>query len=187
MVSYDDSVRLVLCCQKGDRQSLGKLAQLVQQRFWGYLCKKTSNDDTAADILQEILLTVVLKIKQLRNPERFWSWVTAVARSKVQENFRRSDSRSRGEDEFGRNSSVNRRRDFRIQIEHREALRKIYLACKDLRGSYATVFELRCFKNMSYSEIVDVTGYDLKNVYIRFHRARKFLCKRFRIGVNEFF
>ncbi len=187
MVSYDDSMRLVLCCRKGDKQSLGELAQLVQERFRGYLCRMTSDDDTAGDVLQEVLLTVIRRIKQLRNPDRFWSWVAAIARNKVQENFRRSYTRARGEDVFRLRSAVQRRCDFQIRIEQREALRQLYLAGQNLGRLYAEVFELRCFKNMSYQEIAGVTGCDCKNVYVRFHRARKLLCERFGSDMDEYF
>jgi RNA polymerase sigma factor (sigma-70 family) len=187
MVSYNDSKRLVLCCQKGDRQSLGELAQLVRERLWGYLCRMTSDDDTAGDVLQEVLLTVLLRIKQLRSPDRFWSWVSAIVRSKVQENFRRSYSRARGENEFRLRSAAQQQCDFQIRIDQREALRQLYLAGQNLGGLYAEVFELRCFKSMSYQKIAGVMECDCKNVYVRFHRARKLLCERFSSDMDEYF
>lgn len=186
MVSYDDSVYLVLCCQKGDRRSLAELAELVQERLWGYLCKMTSDADAAGEVLQEVLLTLICRIKQLRSPERFWSWIMAVARSKVQENFRRRSTRQKFEKELRLRSGV-RQVDFQIQVEQREALRQIYLVGQELNELYAEIFALRCFENLSYQEIADITGCGRKNVYVHFHRARKHLCKRFGLGMDEYF
>jgi RNA polymerase sigma-70 factor (ECF subfamily) len=186
MVSYDDSIYLVLCCQKGDRRSLAELAELVQERLWGHLCKMTSDGDAAGDVLQEVLLTLICRIKQLRNAESFWPWIMAVARSKVQESFRSKSTRQKFEKELRLRSGV-RQVDFQIQIEQREELRQIYLAGQELNRLYAEIFVLRCFGNLSYQEIADITGCGHKNVYVHFHRARKHLCKRFGSGMDEYF
>jgi RNA polymerase sigma-70 factor (ECF subfamily) len=189
MVSYDDSVDLVLCCQRGDRQSLGILAERVQGRLFGYLCRITSSDDAAWEILQDVLLTVVVKIKQLCRADRFWPWVRAITRRKVQDYFRANYMRRQAEAEFklrsGRLGECHS--SFQVRMERREVLRRIYTAKQELSKAYAEVFELRCFAGLSYSEIAAVTGSDCRNARLRFHRARKALCERFGPNIEEHF
>lgn len=189
MVSYDDSVHLVLCCRKGDRRSLERLAQLIQERLRGYLRRMISNEDVAEDVLQEVLLAVVLRIKHLRSPERFWPWVVTIARNKVQDHFRKEHIRTHAENEFRLRTrhKARSRRGFQVHIEQREALRRIYLAKQKLSEMYAEVFELRCFKGISYPKIAGIIGCTRSNVYVCFHRARKLMCERFSSGMEEYF
>ena len=189
MVSYDSQSDLVLSCQDGDRDSLGKLAQIVSQRLWRYLCKLTSDDDIAGDILQEVLLTMIQKINQLRNPDKFWPWVKTVASSKVKEYFRKNHIRIRAEKELKLIylQNIQQRCNFQTQLSQREILRKIYYAKESLGNIYSEVFRLRCFAGMSYQEISVIMESSDQNTCVRFHRAKMLMREKFNKSIREYF
>lgn len=74
---------LVLRAQAGDRDATDSLLRAHQDELFGYLIKMLGDRSDAEDVLQTTLLQVVKKIKWLREPLRFRSWMFCIASRQV--------------------------------------------------------------------------------------------------------
>src|SRR4051812_33362698 len=75
---------LVLKCQTGDGGALEELYLRHSTRLGYYLRRLMNGDEAAAaDVQQEVWLTVVRKIKRLRTVEAFAVWLYRIARTRA--------------------------------------------------------------------------------------------------------
>lgn len=81
-MSSDDATRsawLVLRAQAGDRPALDDLLALTQRLLSPYLNAVAGDADEAADVMQEVLLTVYRKLHKLREPRAYLAWARRIA------------------------------------------------------------------------------------------------------------
>ncbi len=169
--------QLVRQAQLGDRTSLDRLAEGARQRLYAYLYRLTLNHDLAQDLLQETLLKMVERIKELEHPEGYWNWLFRTALGNVQHYYR--ELAREQAIEF---SSVSRKRLSQYLCEDQDdglnrAIRKelsetIVDAMTRLRLAYRNVLMLRCFEQMSFAEISEVMGCKELRARVLFYRAR---------------
>ena len=76
MALYDDF--LVLQCQQGDRDALGRLVDRWQERLFRHARRLAGNDNTAWDVVQETWIAVIDGISRLQNVESFPQWVFRI-------------------------------------------------------------------------------------------------------------
>ncbi len=74
---------LVLRAQASDREAVDRLLEIHQGEVFGYLTKMLGNHSDAEDALQATLLQAVNKIRWLREPAYFRSWVFRIASRKA--------------------------------------------------------------------------------------------------------
>lgn len=82
MVNKSSKTRLkllVLRAQSGDRYAMDSLLESCQSEIFGYLLKMLRNRTDAEDVLQATLMQSVKKLKWLRTPECFRSWIFRIA------------------------------------------------------------------------------------------------------------
>jgi len=70
---------LVLRAQSGDRHAMDRLLENCQAEIFGYLLKMLRDRTDAEDVLQATLMQSVKKLKWLRAPECFRSWIFRIA------------------------------------------------------------------------------------------------------------
>ena len=172
---------LVRQAQLGDQQSLDRLAEAVAPRLQAYIYRLTLNHDLVQDLLQETLLKMVERIKELEHPERLWGWLFRTALGQVQHYYRdraqavRFSSRSRqrlseclSEDhEDGLNYAM-----------RRELCEATVDAMARLQLTYRNVLSLRCFEQMSYAEIADALECKELRARVLFFRAKRCLTRQ---------
>jgi RNA polymerase sigma-70 factor (ECF subfamily) len=69
----------ILRAQSGDRDALDKLLQAIQVQLHGYLVSLVHDEHMADDLLQDVFVTVVHKLRWLREPNAFPAWVYRIA------------------------------------------------------------------------------------------------------------
>ena len=74
---------LVLKCQTGDRRALEDLYRRYNARLGYYLRRLLGDEAAAADVQQEVWLSVIRRVGGLRNPAAFPVWLYQVARRKA--------------------------------------------------------------------------------------------------------
>jgi RNA polymerase sigma-70 factor (ECF subfamily) len=179
----DDVVVLVRQAQLGDPQSMDRLAEAARHRLAAYIYRLTLNHDLTQDLLQETLLKMIERIKDVEHPDRFWPWLFRTALGQVQHHYR--DRARARELEF---SSASRQRlsDY-LSREHDDGLnyviRKeladtIVEAMAQLKLTYRNVLTLRCYEQLSYAEIADQMGCKEMGARILFFRAKHSLNRR---------
>lgn len=81
-------INLVVMAQSGDPESLDLLAHRVLPRLEIYIYRLTLDVDVTQELCQQTLLKLVESLKNLREPEKFWSWLYRHALGQVQHYFR---------------------------------------------------------------------------------------------------
>lgn len=135
------------------------------------------DDSSAEDVIQEVLLTVFVRIKDVRNPQVFWTWVDIVARSKKAQYFRdlirrRQVYENFTEKQIHQSESTNSAYDEVAKKERREVVSD---AVKKLKDEHAEIIYLRHFEHKGYNEIASMTNIKRSNVGVRYHRAKRCL------------
>lgn len=87
------TILLVLRSQTGDRDAMDRLLEVCQSELLGYLSKMLNNQSDAEDVLQTTLLQAVKKLKWLREPAFFRSWIFRIASRNAYEVIRHSRRR----------------------------------------------------------------------------------------------
>lgn len=73
------SAALVGAAQSGDRDSLNRLLASVQEPLFHHIRTIVGDGDVAADVLQDVLLTLWKKLPSLREPGWFRAWAYRIA------------------------------------------------------------------------------------------------------------
>ncbi len=172
---------LVRQAQLGDQQSLDRLAEAVAPRLQAYIYRLTLNHDLTQDLLQETLLKMVERIKELEHPERLWAWLFRTALGQVQHHYRdraqavKFSSRSR------------QRLSEYLSADHEDGLtcamrQELCEATVDamarLQLTYRNVLSLRCFEQMSYAEIAEALECKELRARVLFFRAKRSLTRQ---------
>lgn len=175
--------QLVRQAQFGNQQSMSELARLAEGRLFAYIYRLTLNYDLTQDLLQNTLLKMVESLKDLKNVDKFWSWLFRTAMGEVQHHFR--DRRKRLMVQISNFSkerlSEYASKDFDDGLNYlirRELSETVFQAMTKLKLIYRNVLILRCFEQMSYAEIGDMLGCKELRARILFFRARHLLKKQ---------
>jgi RNA polymerase sigma-70 factor, ECF subfamily len=175
--------QLVRQSQLGDAGSMDRLAEAVVPRLRAYIYRLTLNHDLAQDLLQETLLKMVERIKELECPERFWGWLFRTALGVVQHYYR---DRARAQAVELSTASRERLSGY-LSEDHEDGLsyamrRELCEATVDamarLNLPYRSVLALRCFEQMSYAEIAEAMECKELRARVLFFRAKRCLSRR---------
>lgn len=81
-MSHDDAV-LVKKCQKGDQSGWNTLVDRYQRLIYSIPRRAGLSEEQAADVFQEVFLTLVEKIDAIEQPDRIRSWIVTTAKFKT--------------------------------------------------------------------------------------------------------
>lgn len=77
-VQQQSDIQRVRSAINGDREAFGELVKQYRPAIYTLCCRSTGNVDDAADLTQEVFLSVFLTLRQLRDPAAFPSWIWRV-------------------------------------------------------------------------------------------------------------
>ena len=163
---------LVLRCQVGDNHAFEKLFELFQPRLKYFVRRLDRADGGTEDILQDIWLTVVKKIHQVRDPKSFSVWIYRIARNKVYGKFRKKEKFVQlREEELAIEPAVGQS-DFAA-----ESAEKIHEGLDNIQPQHREVLTLRFIEEMTYQAIAEIIGCSIGTVKSRIHYAKQSLRK----------
>jgi RNA polymerase sigma factor (sigma-70 family) len=184
MVKDTGYIYLVLQAKSGHRKSLEELAVMVQQKIQPYLCRYISDDDICEDLLQEVLLAMVCRIKKLEQPESFWTWVYSIGWAKIQQHFRdKNKRRDLYMGPVGGSFKLKYLQDERSVLQDfidREESHLVRQVIGKLRKEYREVIRLRCFESLPYLAVASRMQCSYGQSRLYFIRARD--CLRARLA-----
>lgn len=160
----------------GDAQALARLWE--QHRRWAaaVLMAHKPRDVDVEDLLQEIAMTLVRKIHELRDPSLFRPWLRTLAVNTAKTAGRRHKVRLRltptapsvGLDELPDADSASER-------EAKAEGRRVLDLANRLHPDYREPLLLRCVRGMSYRQISKILDLPVTTVETRIARARRML------------
>ena len=175
--------------QLGDSARMDCLVELARERLFAYIYRLTLNYDVTQDLLQETLLEMVKSLVHLRDTERFWPWLFRTALGKVQHHFRRQERKR-----MVQISAIEKERLLKRASQpggnelgnliQKELSQAVIEAMSQLKVSQRNILALRCFEQMPYSEIAELTDCTELAARALFFRAKHSL--KLRLSRNGF-
>jgi len=163
----------ILQYQTGDVNALELLVQQYQGPLRYYLRRLMGNDHEAEDILQDVWMTLVRELRQLRDPRTFSVWLYRITRNRAFRVLRRQ----------GRLPQVSLKTDDDLPQDDSpeftaEDAADIHAALDKLSLEHREILVLRFFEDMSYEQLADLIGCNPGTVRSRLHYAKQMLRKQ---------
>lgn len=175
---------LVATAARGADGCFEELVRRYQRPISAYVYRMVGNYESALDLTQEIFIKVYSSLRRYRAEFKFSTWIYKIAHNSAIDHLRRNATREQslligheGEQfelplECGRLSPEQ-------ESERKERRGEIESVVRALPASYRELVILRHSQDLSYEEIVDVTGLPLGTVKNRLFRAREMMRQQF--------
>jgi len=173
---------LVKLAQQGHRSSVDILAQRTQGRLRAYVFRVTLDYELTEDLSQEVLLQMVKSLDGLNKAESFWPWMYRIAQSKIQQHFKNKQKTALVSDltfyqDFASYRSDSHKDEGLRQLVNKDLSKKVMAAMKRIKQQYRAVLSLRCFEDLSYSDIAVAMQCSEVRARVLFYRAKQALKK----------
>jgi RNA polymerase sigma-70 factor (ECF subfamily) len=175
---------LVATAVNGFDGSFEELVRRYQRPIAAYVYRMVGNYESALDLTQEIFIKVYNSLSRYRAEFKFSTWIYTLAHTAAVDHLRRSSTREQSLVAGTESDS------FELPIEsshltpEQESERKerrgeIESVVRALPANYRELIILRHSQDLSYEEIVEVTGLPLGTVKNRLFRAREMMRQQF--------
>ena len=142
------------------------------------------NYESALDLTQEIFIKVYNSLRRYRSEFKFSTWIYKIAHNSAVDHLRRSSTREQSlmagsdGDQFELPIESTRLTPEQ-ESEQKERRIEIEAVVRTLPANYRELVILRHSQDLTYEEIVDVTGLPLGTVKNRLFRAREMMRQQF--------
>ena len=173
----ENKIELVKNAMKGDKQALEILIKDQQSDVYTTLYYLKRNDEDINDIAQNIFIKLSSKIKQLKNPKNFKTWLNQIIINSYYDYLRKSKRRKHDYilDKFDSESRLeipDLTQNPQDRVLRSELDFVIKNSIQNLPIHYKIPIALREIQGLSYDEISNITNTSLGTVKSRISRAR---------------
>src|SRR5687767_13030734 len=175
---------LVASAARGLDGSFEELVNRYQRPISAFVYRMVGDYDAALDLTQEIFIKVYASLSRYRPEFKFSTWIYKIAHNAAIDHLRRNSGRERSLQNGTESDSY----DLPIesegpspeqQSERAERRAEIETVVRSLPTPYRELIVLRHSQDMTYEEIVEVTGLPLGTVKNRLFRAREMMRQQF--------
>lgn len=175
---------LVATAVSGIDGSFEELVRRYQRPISAYVYRMVGNYESALDLTQEIFIKVYNSLRRYRAEFKFSTWIYKIAHNAAVDHLRRNSTREQslvaGSDGETFDLPIESARLTPEQeSERRERRTEIESVIRALPSNYRELIILRHSQDLSYEEIVEVTGLPLGTVKNRLFRAREMMRQQF--------
>src|SRR6266566_2525753 len=175
---------LVATAVTGVESSFEELVRRYQRPISAYVYRMVGDYDAALDLTQEIFIKVYGSLARYRSEFKFSTWIYKIAHNCAVDHLRRHNGR---EQSLTRSSEgdcyelplESRRPSPEQESERKERKLEIEGVVRALPAAYRELIVLRHSQDLTYEEIVEVTGLPLGTVKNRLFRAREMMRQQF--------
>jgi RNA polymerase sigma-70 factor (ECF subfamily) len=173
---------LVKLAQQGHGGSVDSLTRKAEGRVRAYVFRVTMDYELTEDLSQEALLQMVKSLDGLKSAESFWPWMYRVAQSKIQQYYKtKQKSALISEPVFYQNllayHGEHQKDEGLGRLVNEDLSKKVMSAMKRIKQQYRAVLSLRCFEDLSYSDIALAMECSEVKARVLFYRAKQALKK----------
>ena len=175
---------LVATAITGAEGSFEELVRRYQRPISAYVYRMVGNYESALDLTQEIFIKVYGSLRKYRSEFKFSTWIYKIAHNAAVDHLRRSSTREQSlintsdGDQFEL-PIESRRLSPEQESERKERRVEIESVVRALPANYRELIILRHSQDLTYEEIVEVTGLPLGTVKNRLFRAREMMRQQF--------
>ena len=173
--------KLIRRLKQRDEQAFLQVVTLYQHKIFNLVYRMIGDPQEAEDLAQEVFITVLKNIHSFRGDSKFSTWLFRIAinhsKNRIKYLRRRARGRTQALDDTpegqlctGNFGEVLPRPDS--QVLGKELERVLQRAIAALDEEHREVIVLRDIENLTYEEIVQITGLNQGTVKSRLHRAR---------------
>lgn len=179
-----DDRELVATAVRGGEGSFEELVRRYQRPISAYVYRMVGNYESALDLTQEIFIKVYSSLSRYRPEFKFSTWIYKIAHNSAVDHLRRNTTREQSlmmgpeGDQFDLPLESGRLSPEQ-ESEHKERRGEIESVVRALPANYRELIILRHSQDLSYEEIVEVTGLPLGTVKNRLFRAREMMRQQF--------
>jgi RNA polymerase sigma-70 factor, ECF subfamily len=175
---------LVATAATGVEGSFEELVRRYQRPISAYVYRMVGDYESALDLTQEIFIKVYASLSRYRPEFKFSTWIYKIAHNSAVDHLRRNSGRERslvnGEEHDQFDMPIESGRLSPEQESEREERRlEIESVVRSLPSAYRELIVLRHSQDLTYEEIVEVTGLPLGTVKNRLFRAREMMRQLF--------
>jgi len=183
LASANDS-DLVATAINGQEGSFEELVRRYQRPISAYVYRMVGNYESALDLTQEIFIKVYASLRRYRSEFKFSTWIYKIAHNAAVDHLRRSSTREQSlihgsEGDQFELPIESRRLSPEQESERKERRVEIESVVRALPANYRELIILRHSQDLTYEEIVEVTGLPLGTVKNRLFRAREMMRQQF--------
>jgi len=175
---------LVATAARGLEGSFEELVKRYQRPISAYVYRMVGDYDAALDLTQEIFIKIYASLSRYRPEFKFSTWIYKIAHNAAIDHLRRSSGRERSltvghdADQYELPLECDCLSPEQ-QSEREERRGEIELVVRSLPTAYRELIVLRHSQDLTYEEIVEVTGLPLGTVKNRLFRAREMMRQQF--------
>jgi RNA polymerase sigma-70 factor, ECF subfamily len=162
---FDDSA-LVLAAQQGDRSAFGGLYSKYGRMVHGILLARVPLNDVD-DLVQDVFLRALPRLRSLRDVTRFGPWLSAIARNIANDYFRQNKPVAAVTESL---SDDDAEEPAARDVSHAETA-MILETVRTLSETYRETLILRLVEGMTGPEIAARTGLTPGSVRVNLHRG----------------
>ncbi len=161
---------------RGDQASFNRLMHRYGGAVYNLAYRMLGNAQDAEDASQEIFLRAYLRLESFDRARRFSTWLLSIASNYCIDRLRRRKFTWMTLDDVAFSLPSTERGPERSALDHdRQAI--VQRALQQLPDHYRLVTILFYWYDLSYDEIVQVTGLPESTIKTRLHRARRMLAE----------
>ena len=175
---------LVAIAVSGFDGSFEELVRRYQRPISAYVYRMVGNYESALDLTQEIFIKVYNSLNRYRPEFKFSTWIYKIAHNAAVDHLRRTATREQSlvlgpEGDTFELPLESARLSPEQESERKERRSEIEAVVRALPANYRELIILRHSQDLSYEEIVEVTGLPLGTVKNRLFRAREMMRQQF--------
>lgn len=175
---------LVARATRGFEGSFEELVRRYQRPISAYVYRMVGDYEAALDLTQEIFIKVYASLNRYRSEFKFSTWIYKIAHNCAVDHLRRNNGRtqsltSRAEGEPYELPIESSNLTPEQESERKERKSEIESVVRSLPSAYRELIILRHSQDLTYEEIVEVTGLPLGTVKNRLFRAREMMRQQF--------
>ncbi|WP_108260370.1 RNA polymerase sigma factor [Mangrovicoccus ximenensis] len=157
---------------RGDRDAMRRLYARHHDALYAFLRLRCGNDATAMDVLQEAMLEVWRSAPKFAGKSSVRTWIFAIARNKLSDQWRRSSRLSYVEDVP---ESADDAPDAVAVIGAAQDASKLRACLAKLKKAQLAVIRLAFYDELPYDEIAEIEGIPAGTVKTRIFHAKRAL------------
>jgi RNA polymerase sigma-70 factor, ECF subfamily len=168
-------IKLIEECREGNFNNFRKLVELTSPYAYSLAFRMLGNEELARDVVQETMVTIWQKLKNIRSAEVYRTWIYKIVINKCYDHLR-NKKRNREHVADEKTWALLSERISQMpssKLENDETARIIGILTNKLSPKQKTIFILSELEELTGDEIAELTGISKSVIKANLYHARK--------------
>jgi RNA polymerase sigma-70 factor, ECF subfamily len=173
-------LKLIEQCRNGNFNNFRKLVELTSPFAFSVAFRILGDDDEAKDVVQDTMVTIWQKLKQIQSAEVYKTWIYRIVVNKCYDHLRKRKRRMEiiADEKTWALISNTVSQEPSMALENQEIAGLITLLTEKLSPKQKAVFVLSDLEGMTHDEISEITGMSKSLVKANLFHARKSISEK---------